>query len=267
MTTVNPFKTGSWNAEISLNNPEEKHIYSIEALSLRNSGEFDKALDYVLFESKEPEIKSIFVTGQSQKIDLMDETKRSIMFINPALEPYSFEIQFDNAEAIDAVYVKSKKGGQIKTLEALFDETSGTYKTQEYFDGNGGFMPSEYLSVEYRKKQSDVLITEEITNRYKDAARDFIENTNIPLEITSDTDSTLNASMDLTNVLQSAGNAIIDSEIVLYDELNDTIEYYKNEIAKPKRAYSKTYYADTRSFRKGSEYYRERDPRKSHYRF
>ena len=52
-----------------------------------------------------------------------------------------------------------------------------------------------------------------------------------------------------------------------YDELDETIDYYKNEIAKEKRVYSKTYYADTRAYRKGVDYYKERDPRRSHYRF
>ena len=51
------------------------------------------------------------------------------------------------------------------------------------------------------------------------------------------------------------------------DEITEAIEYFKERIAEPKRKYDVTYYADTKSLKKGLDYYRQRDPRKSHYRF
>lgn len=51
------------------------------------------------------------------------------------------------------------------------------------------------------------------------------------------------------------------------EEIVEAIEYFKNRIAAPRRSYDVTYYADTKALRKGIEYYKQRDPRKSHYKF
>ena len=51
------------------------------------------------------------------------------------------------------------------------------------------------------------------------------------------------------------------------EEITEAIDYFKDRIAQPKRKYDVTYYADTKSLRKGHDYYIQRDPRKSHYRF
>ncbi len=51
------------------------------------------------------------------------------------------------------------------------------------------------------------------------------------------------------------------------EEIEEVIDYYKAKIAAPKRRYDNTYYADTKSLRKGIDYYRQRDPRKAHYKF
>lgn len=50
------------------------------------------------------------------------------------------------------------------------------------------------------------------------------------------------------------------------DEINEIIDYYKGQRAN-KRKYTSTYYSDTKSLRRGVEYYREKDPRRNHYKF
>ena len=50
------------------------------------------------------------------------------------------------------------------------------------------------------------------------------------------------------------------------DEINEIIDYYKSQRAS-KRKYDNTYYADTKAFKRSIDYYRERDPRRSHYKF
>ncbi len=50
------------------------------------------------------------------------------------------------------------------------------------------------------------------------------------------------------------------------EEINDIVDYYKSQRSN-KRTYDSTYYSDTKAYRRGVDYYRERDPRRSHYKF
>ncbi|MBR0385467.1 MAG: DUF4428 domain-containing protein [Erysipelotrichaceae bacterium] len=50
------------------------------------------------------------------------------------------------------------------------------------------------------------------------------------------------------------------------EEINEIIDYYKTQRAN-KRKYDNTYYADTKSLKRGADYYRDRDPRRNHYKF
>lgn len=49
-------------------------------------------------------------------------------------------------------------------------------------------------------------------------------------------------------------------------EISEIIDYYRTQRAN-QRKYDSTYYSDTKKLKRGSDYYRERDPRRTHYKF
>ena len=161
-TTVQSSKTGSYEAELTLPQPENGKIYIIEA---RNSNAQDQvAQTQVRYNDAAPvltDFKLYYNNHSDTVIDLMNTESKPYISFNPQV-PFTFVADFDNTEEIENVYIVSTRNNERKIMEAQYDEDKGQYIASGYFDDNNhSYVPSN-LTVEYNLRKEEVQVGQEV---------------------------------------------------------------------------------------------------------
>ena len=162
VSTTQASKVGCYYAELELPSAEIGITYRITAIATV-SGNKKSVSETVRFVDKTPELtefKFYFEYAHSKKqkcIDLMSlNGKRPTTIVN-IHAPMRFVIDIANPETVDSVCVTSTKKGVKKSIEAFYDEESGKYIAEGFFDSsNNRYVPGT-LNVEYKVKKPSLL--------------------------------------------------------------------------------------------------------------
>lgn len=140
-------QSGKYSAEITLPEIEDYKTYTIEASSSGNTAETK-----IMYQADAPELTAFNMYYNKVYYNLLnyDVLKPTIVF--EPWYPYLFEVNFDNIENIDEVYIVSDRNNSIKKMKAEYDQEAGMYIASGYFDdSNHNYVPG-VITVEYQKK-------------------------------------------------------------------------------------------------------------------
>nr|MCR5502379.1 leucine-rich repeat domain-containing protein [Lachnospiraceae bacterium] len=154
-TVTQAGKTGKYLATVKLPDPIEYAPYEISISAKDQSGIAHTAKTNCWYMPGSVELQGfdMYYSSHSQeKMDLLDRSKHgSTLSYNPNF-PFTFVMDFSNPEKIENVRVQSDKNGEIRTIDANFDEVSGNWVATGWF-GNHYYVPG-YLSVTYDMKEN-----------------------------------------------------------------------------------------------------------------
>ena len=130
--TVTASKAGNWSAELKLPNPEAGIAYEVKADCTAEQGTASKEA-LVLYEPGLPEViecKMDYTEHNVKKtLDMLEtEGKLPRVWFEPGT-PFDFTVKIDNDNLVDKVYITSTRNKQKRYLEAVYDKTTDTYKT------------------------------------------------------------------------------------------------------------------------------------------
>ena len=197
LAKVTSLSSGNWNADIELKKVYNGSYHNIVAkINVGTEEEqISNQLD-VRYHNSMPSIKKVIMFYDdhgNKKIDLTKallEGETPLVIFNPA-KPLTFEIQIENQDLIDEVYVSSKKNNEEKKIQAIYDENKSSWIASGYFDpDNINYVPGT-LSITYKGKGLiyNSLDMDFESEEFKDSLPESWENTTIDI-IEDNKDST-----------------------------------------------------------------------------
>ena len=156
--SITSSKTGVYYTEFEIPNAKFGRQYTITAKAMLKDGEKTVSGNIRLLENT-PSLKEFLFyyeyahTGKEKCIDLLSlngKRPSTIIYIH---SPMRFVVDIENPETIEQVYVTSTKNGDKKYIEAVYDEVTGKYIAEGYFEPtNVSYVPGT-LNVEYTQKK------------------------------------------------------------------------------------------------------------------
>ena len=214
--TVMTSKTGSYQAELTLQNPMNDISYVVKAQNAANDQQ--TAQTTIRYDDTAPyltEFKLYYNNHRNTVIDLLNtETKPYISF-NPNV-PFTFVTQFENSEEIDNVYIVSTRNNERKIMPAEYNESTGQYIASGYFDDNNHSYVPGTLTVEYNCSQEEIKAGQEVDwqGMYNSLSEDMKKTKITTVEENGET----HYRMDLSEVSDELKDVVIDYVISSIDE-------------------------------------------------
>jgi len=130
-------------------------------------------------------------------------------------EQYTFKAQFSDPDSIKSVYITSTIGDEVKMLEAV--RNGDIFVTSGYFDNDSDYTPGS-IGVKYTETVEPTVISTEIdwTPMLESLGSDA------DVSIISADEESVEAQIDLSELLPSGTKAVLDVAVDLYDEANGT---------------------------------------------
>ena len=128
-------KGGTYRTTILLPDPQEYAPYVISAKLASSSGEALTASCEVTYAPAAPALQNFTMDYNGKTYDVLSLGKKKpvVTFVG---KPFFFSIQFSNPEQIDRVYVCSSRSNVVKRMEAVWNESTGCYEANGWFDPN-----------------------------------------------------------------------------------------------------------------------------------
>ena len=213
--TANAY-TGKYSGKVVLPVGKNGSEYSIYA-----SCE-DKTSDSVktIYSSEKPVVKRVVLHYNQHDVidntlditDVFTKGTSPVISYNPAYKT-SFEITATNNDSIDRVFVTSTKANSEKYIEAFYNEETGTWITEGYFDEfNHSYVPGS-LNVSIIEKE--FIILDDSYNYNQDQIFE-----SIPQEIMD------NSSVE---VIETNKEAVLSNIIISDGEVSGSFQMYSNE--------------------------------------
>lgn len=132
-------------------------------------------------------------------------------------DSYVFEATFTNAEQISKVYITSTKDGEKKFLETSYNDGKKAFVSNGTFDGDSSYIPGS-IGVEYTRKASDVKVSDNVDwGTLQSVLGDQCE-----VKIDSASGEAVQATVDISKLLDSEEEILIDFAIDVFDEATDS---------------------------------------------
>lgn len=155
--SINISKTGRFETNVELLNPEDYKEYDIEIKSTSADGK-QKAISKkvrTLLECPKLIEASLYIEAYQYKdeyneFDILNADKIKYVTFQPG-KNYNFKIKYENREKISHVYVISNRDGEEKRLEAKWSEKEKAYITEGFFGDDARYVPGN-LSIIYTNK-------------------------------------------------------------------------------------------------------------------
>ena len=214
--TVMTSKTGSYQAELTLQNPMNDISYVVKAQNAANDQQ--TAQTTIRYDDTAPyltEFKLYYNNHRNAVIDLLNtETKPYISF-NPNV-PFTFVTQFENSEEIDNVYIVSTRNNERKIMPAEYNESTGQYIASGYFDDNNHSYVPGTLTVEYNCSQEEIKAGQEVDwqGMYNSLSEDMKKTKITTVEENGET----HYRMDLSEVSDELKDVVVDYVISSINE-------------------------------------------------
>ena len=222
--TVSASKAGNWRAVLTIDEPKDYYEYKIKAVCTTPSGTQETRTASVIYVQGEPSINSLIINYNEHNVNKSyDLTKTDgilpVIYYLPGTE-FVFEASFENPEKIDELYITSTRNNVTKYLPAKYDAQKGAFITSGYFDENDKNYVPGVISYEYNMRPPEVKVgTDYDLESYVDllpagAAED--------VTVTTNTDTELRTSIDLSKFDESLKGVVIDTDISVVDAASGT---------------------------------------------
>ena len=211
-TTVTVSKAGNYQAVLTLPDPADGKTYTISA-SVTVDGNTEQTQTTVTYDTATPVLESFqmyysmhdsSMTYYNRVVDLMDpDAHKTVITFNPNYD-YSFRVKVSNPSMVSTLYVTSTRNGQVKYLEAFYDEETGNFITSGKFDrSNAAYVPGELgvvfdLTYDHIDREDSIGISEMII----DDAAATMDFTGSNVELVESTDTDLNLHADLADGME-----------------------------------------------------------------
>ncbi len=143
VATVKSSKTGSYTADIKISNPQENTMYKIEAKSSWNNEDYS-ATAYTNYTQNAVEVTECTMYFRNQAYDLIKLSGKRPVITWASGSSFTFKIAFNDNKNVGDVQVVSRKNGEVRRLDAVWNEE------QEVFVASGfyGYVPGN-ITIEY----------------------------------------------------------------------------------------------------------------------
>lgn len=142
-----------------------------------------------------------------KKTDLTNvflEGKKPVVTFVPG-KSFTFNLNIDNSEVIEELYITSKRNNEEKKLKAIYDEKKGIWIASGYFDSNNNSYVPGTLNISYKTKYEKIDFSGEVDfKQFIEELPPQLQNTNI-------------------NVTENKNDSI-KAEITLNDKNNTKVE-------------------------------------------
>ena len=220
--SVTANKVGAYQGELSLDAEGQDGIYTIQATCQDSTGKELTASRSVVYQEQSPVLTGFkfYVDGRDDKmIDLFEYGKKGI---KPSIthtgsqHPYKFEVEFQNPQAIDKLYITSLRNNVKNVIEAKYDAELGKFIAIGYFDKNNKTYVPGKLGIEYTLSHEKVLVGQEDT--WDQVNRNLDDNLKKSKVTHTTTEEGTEGKIDLSNVSKDLSNVILDYSIDMLDE-------------------------------------------------
>ena len=222
MLSVTANKVGAYQGELSLDAEEQDGIYTIQATCQDSTGKELTASRSVVYQEQSPVLTGFkfYVDGRDDKmIDLFEYGKKGIkpsITYTGSQHPYKFEVEFQNPQAIDKLYITSLRNNVKNVIEAEYDAELGKFIAIGYFDKNNKTYVPGKLGIEYTLSHEKVLVGQEDT--WDQVNRNLDNNLKKSKVTHTTTEEGTEGKIDLSNVSKDLSNVILDYSIDMLDE-------------------------------------------------
>ena len=155
--SINISKTGRFETNVELLNPEAYKEYDIEIKSTSADGKQKVVSKKVTTLLDCPKLieASLYIEAHEYKngyneFNILNADKIKYITFQPG-KNYNFKIKYKNREKISHVYVISNRDGEEKKLEAKWNEKEKAYITEGFFGDDARYVPGN-LSIIYTNK-------------------------------------------------------------------------------------------------------------------
>ncbi len=218
-TEVIASKTGMWFATVTIEEPKEYTDYEITAECENDGKKIQQSVD-VTYCSQEPEMTGFKLYYNEhnviKNVDLFNSgnVKPKVYFL-PGSE-FKFELDYENADQIDKLYVTSTRSNTKRYLEAVYDEEKNKFIAEGLFDKNNKNYVPGTISVEYTKKTEPAYVGQDVD--WEELASHLPENAHESLTVETNTEFEYSASISLSQLVGEEINNAIKTTISVYDE-------------------------------------------------
>lgn len=220
-STVKADKTGSYKTTVTLSDPEDYKIYKIKAVSRNASGEevstentVSTVLEAPVLTEATMDVYASEYPGGHKAYDMLSMSDTiNYIICQPGMK-CNFEVKYTHPEKIAKVLIVSTRNGERKLLPAEYNESTGTFRTNGFFDDDPSYTPGS-LSIEYISNESPVTLdeNEEIVLSAKDRAQLPDKWKDVSVDVIEDSDTHYEAELTLGD-----GNSVI----MAYDAMSYT---------------------------------------------
>ena len=220
--SVTANKVGAYQGELSLDAEGQDGIYTIQATCQDSTGKELTASRSVVYQEQSPVLTGFkfYVDGRDDKmIDLFEYGKKGIkpsITYTGSQHPYKFEVEFQNPQAIDKLYITSLRNNVKNVIEAEYDAELGKFIAIGYFDKNNKTYVPGKLGIEYTLSHEKVLVGQEDT--WDQVNRNLDDNLKKSKVTHTTTEEGTEGKIDLSNVSKDLSNVILDYSIDMLDE-------------------------------------------------
>ena len=221
--TVTASKAGNWEAELSIENPEEYRSYAVCAEGTVNGEKVD-AQQLISYYSMEPEVTGLVfqysTTSKTKTYDILGNDG-----VIPAITYYparkmKFTATVSNAEEIEKFYITSTRNGVKKYLEATYNADTNEFIAEGTFrEDDKDYVPGK-ISYEYTVKRPEVQVTEQVNwNEFQNKVGVTSEQA---VTVLKNTATMYQAAVDLSGFSEALANTVVDTMIEVIDDQNGT---------------------------------------------
>ena len=158
-TSLQANEAGSYEGEVTLNEPENYMSYQITAKCKNGASELSVSSE-VMYQNETPEMTGLKVKYNEHQVikeqDLMNTNgKKPQIYFLPGTQ-FDFEATFSHPDMIDKVYVTSTRNNETKKLELVYDASKNAFCSNGYFDKNNRNYVPGTIGVEYSVKREEM---------------------------------------------------------------------------------------------------------------
>ncbi len=158
VSSVHASRAGKYSADINVPTDKKYATHTVTARCVDSSGNVLTASADVTYNADYPAISKFVMQYNGKTYDLLDINNKNPIITFVPSKSMTFEVEFDNTENVEEVYVVSDRNNVKKYLKAEYDEKTNRFLTSGGFDPqNRNYVPGT-ITVEYSRKKKQVPI-------------------------------------------------------------------------------------------------------------
>ena len=154
---------------------------------------------------------------ESDAYSLINTAEEGVVInFNTTLNPYKFEILFEDPESIGRAWLSSTVNGKRRTLAATYDKETGLFTAEGYFNSEDRYYVPTNVRVEYSPKANIPAVGEEVDwSEVKGYLSAELENA---LVINTNTGSDSTGTVDFASTVEDLESTVMDYAIDVLDD-------------------------------------------------